>query len=57
MTNAPGRVKEIVPVGLTRPRSYEMLSTPEFRNLHQTVLGSIRAESLRIAQIDDAALA
>jgi len=54
MSNQPGRIKEIVPITLDRPRPYDITSTPEFMALHRRVLASIREESIRIAQMDDA---
>ncbi len=54
MSNQPGRIKEIVPITIDRPRPYDITSTPEFMALHRRVLASIREESIRIAQMDDA---
>jgi len=51
MTNRPGRIKHEVPVTLPRPRSYEMVATPEFGALYGEVLESIREESLAIADV------
>lgn len=53
MTNRPGKIKKEVKVDLPRPRSYEMVGTPEFGALYAEVLESIREESLEIAQITD----
>ena len=53
MTNRPGRIKKEVKVDLPRPRSYEMVGSPEFGELYAEVLESIREESLEIAQITD----
>jgi NitT/TauT family transport system ATP-binding protein len=53
MTNRPGRIKKEVEVDLPRPRSYEMVGSPEFGELYAEVLESIREESLEIAQITD----
>jgi NitT/TauT family transport system ATP-binding protein len=50
MTNRPGRIKDEVRVPLTRPRSHEMLSSPEFMAARWGVLESIRSESLAAAR-------
>ena len=46
MTNRPGKIKEVVPIDLPRPRAHEMLSTPEFAELYGRVLESIRGEAM-----------
>jgi NitT/TauT family transport system ATP-binding protein len=46
MTNRPGRIKTVVPIGLERPRRYEMVATAEFQALHRTVMDAIRTESI-----------
>jgi NitT/TauT family transport system ATP-binding protein len=48
MTNRPGRIKKEVKTDLPRPRSHEMLSSPEFAELHGEVFESIRQESLEV---------
>jgi NitT/TauT family transport system ATP-binding protein len=48
MTNRPGRVKHEVRVDLPRPRSYDMVASPEFGSLYGEVLESIREESLQV---------
>ena len=45
MTNRPGRIKEQIPIPLGRPRSHELVTSPEFRALYEHVLGSIRDEA------------
>ena len=50
MTNRPGRIKDEIRVPLARPRSHEMLSTPEFLEARWRVLESIRSESLAAAR-------
>jgi NitT/TauT family transport system ATP-binding protein len=50
MTNRPGRIKDEIRVPLPRPRSHEMLSSPEFLESRWRVLESIRSESLAAAK-------
>jgi NitT/TauT family transport system ATP-binding protein len=52
MTNRPGRVKAEIPVDLPRPRTYDMLSSPEFAELHGQVIENIRGESLAAANLE-----
>jgi NitT/TauT family transport system ATP-binding protein len=54
MTNRPGRVKAEIPVALPRPRSYDMISSPEFAAMHGQVLDAIREESLAAAGLEGA---
>ncbi len=54
MTNRPGRIKTIVPITLSRPRHYDMVSTPEFQHLQRKVLDAIRSESLAAASLQSA---
>jgi NitT/TauT family transport system ATP-binding protein len=51
MTNRPGRIKKEVVVDLPRPRSYDMLSSPEFSELYGEVLESIREETLALRNL------
>ena len=46
MTNRPGRIKTVIDVDLPRPRTYDVLGSPEFQKLYRVVLDSIRSESL-----------
>jgi NitT/TauT family transport system ATP-binding protein len=55
MTNRPGKIKKEVVVDLPRPRSYDMLGSPEFGALYGEVLESIREESLRVEDLGSAA--
>jgi NitT/TauT family transport system ATP-binding protein len=55
MTNRPGRIKKEVKVDLPRPRTYDMLASPEFGVLYGEVLESIREESLKVEDIGSAA--
>ena len=52
MTNRPGRIKTEVTVDLPRPRSYDMLGSPEFGQLYGEVLESIREESIALRDSD-----
>ncbi len=54
MTNRPGRIKTVVPIDLPRPRHYDMVASPEFQQLHRTVLNAIRSESLAAASLQAA---
>ncbi|MBV8458260.1 MAG: ABC transporter ATP-binding protein [Acetobacteraceae bacterium] len=47
MTARPGRIKEMLEVGLPRPRSVDMLASPEFMRLKRRIMGSIHEEALR----------
>jgi NitT/TauT family transport system ATP-binding protein len=47
MSSGPGRVKEVLNVELPRPRSPDLMSTPEFGSLVARVWSSIREESVR----------
>ena len=47
MTARPGQIKDIIPVNLPRPRTQEMVSTPEFGRLYDRALHLIREEVLR----------
>ena len=47
MSSGPGRVKEVLDVELPRPRSPDLMSTPEFGSLVARVWSSIREESVR----------
>ena len=47
MTWRPGRVKRIVPIDLPRPRSSEIVSSPEFGQLVARIWGDLRDEASR----------
>ena len=49
MTARPGRIKKSIDVGMPRPRSIELTTSPEFNALRREVLDLIRQESLRAA--------
>lgn len=46
MTSRPGRIKAVIPVDLPRPRSQELVNTPEFGRLFDHALHLIREEVL-----------
>ena len=52
MTARPGRIKETLPIGVERPRTFEALSSPEFFEYKSQLLGSVREESLRAAEAE-----
>jgi NitT/TauT family transport system ATP-binding protein len=47
MTARPGRIKEVLPVDLPRPRSLEMVNSPEFGALFDRTFHLIREEVMR----------
>jgi NitT/TauT family transport system ATP-binding protein len=51
MTNRPGRIKNVIPVNLDRPRAYDIVSSPEFQSIQREVLDSIRSESIVAASV------
>ena len=50
MTNRPGRIRTTLRVDLTRPRSFAMVSSPEFAALRNQVVGVIHEESLKAVE-------
>ena len=49
MTARPGRIKEDITIGVDRPRTFEVLTTPEFFDYKSRLLAAVREESLRTA--------
>ncbi|KAA0274311.1 MAG: ABC transporter ATP-binding protein [Acidobacteria bacterium] len=49
MTARPGRIKEDIKLGVERPRTFEVLSTPEFFEYKSRLLEAVREESLKTA--------
>jgi NitT/TauT family transport system ATP-binding protein len=47
MTYRPGRVKRLVDIALPRPRTSEIVSSPEFGRLVATIWGDLREEASR----------
>jgi NitT/TauT family transport system ATP-binding protein len=47
MTARPGRIKEVIAVNLPRPRSLEMINSPEFGGLFDRVFHLIREEVMK----------
>jgi NitT/TauT family transport system ATP-binding protein len=56
MTARPGRIKEVIPIDLPRPRSQEMVNTPEFGRLYDRALHLIREEVVNAMKQQDAAV-
>lgn len=50
MTARPGRMKEVIPVNLPRPRSLEMINSKEFGGLFDRVFHLIREEVMKTMQ-------
>jgi NitT/TauT family transport system ATP-binding protein len=50
MTARPGRIKEVIPVDLPRPRSLEMINSSEFGTLFDRTFHLIREEVMRAMQ-------
>lgn len=46
MTARPGRIKEVIKIDLPRPRSQELINSPEFGELYDRILHLIREEVL-----------
>ncbi len=49
MTARPGKIKEDIRVGVERPRTFEILTTPEFFEYKSRLLEAVREESLKTA--------
>ena len=47
MSARPGHIKEMVEIDLPRPRSVEMLTSPQFMRLKRQIMHSIHEEALR----------
>ncbi|MCB1740704.1 MAG: ABC transporter ATP-binding protein, partial [Gammaproteobacteria bacterium] len=47
MTSRPGRIKQVIPVPLERPRSLDMVTSTAFNDCKRTVLELIREEALK----------
>jgi NitT/TauT family transport system ATP-binding protein len=48
MTSQPGRIKEIVDIGLSRPRTEGIRNSAEFSSIRKKLWGMLQAESMRI---------
>jgi NitT/TauT family transport system ATP-binding protein len=55
MTARPGRIKEVIPIDLPRPRSFEIVNTPQFGALFDRAFHLIREEVTRAMADQDAA--
>lgn len=49
MTARPGKIKADITIGVDRPRTFEVLSTPEFFEYKSQLLEAVREESLKTA--------
>jgi NitT/TauT family transport system ATP-binding protein len=47
MTARPGRIKEVLPVDLPRPRSFEMVNSKTFGGLYDRAFHLIREEVMK----------
>jgi NitT/TauT family transport system ATP-binding protein len=52
MTARPGHLKEVVVVDLPRPRTFELLGTPEFLDYKSHLLTSVREENLETPALE-----
>ena len=52
MTARPGRLKEVVAVDLPRPRTFELLGSPEFLDYKSHLLTSVREENLKTLALE-----
>jgi NitT/TauT family transport system ATP-binding protein len=50
MTARPGRIKEIVPIDIPRPRSTEVLTSSRFATLKRHIMALVHEEALRAMQ-------
>jgi ABC-type nitrate/sulfonate/bicarbonate transport system ATPase subunit len=55
MTNRPGRIRTTLNVDLPRPRTFALVSSPEFAALRNQVVGIIHEESLKAVESELAA--
>ncbi len=53
MTSTPGKIREVMTVGIRRPRDLQIESTQEFLDIRMKIWNSIRSE---VEQIDDGGL-
>ena len=49
MTARPGRIKESLKIDIPRPRSVDLLTSPEFMMLKRRIMGLIHDEAVRAA--------
>ena len=57
MTARPGKIKEVIPIELPRPRSQELVNSPEFGVLYDRILHLIREEVLNAMRQQEEAVA
>lgn len=53
MSARPGKLKLETRIDIPRPRSYEIMTTPEFINIKRQLIDSIRVETLRAMALTD----
>jgi NitT/TauT family transport system ATP-binding protein len=54
LASRPGRVKKDIPIHLDRPRSYEVLTDPQFASYKREILSDIRDETLKVMAMERA---
>ncbi len=52
MSRRPGRVLADIAVGIPRPRTYDVLTSPEFMAIKREVLTLVRQEALAVAEME-----
>lgn len=52
LASRPGRLKKDIAVDLPRPRSYDIVTSPEFSAYKRDILGLIREETLKVMALD-----
>jgi NitT/TauT family transport system ATP-binding protein len=52
MTARPGRLKDVIDINLGRPRTFELLSTPEFLDRKSHLLAAVREENLKTLELE-----
>jgi NitT/TauT family transport system ATP-binding protein len=57
MTARPGRIKEVIRIDLPRPRSQELVNSPQFGELYDRILHLIREEVLNAMRQQDEVVA
>lgn len=55
LASRPGRVKMDIPIALERPRSYELVTDPQFSQYKRDILSAIREETLKVMAMEQPA--